>query len=627
MKLNAKFGLSIGTFIAVSAALSLYLIFSFAQVIELRNYQIQTSNTINEWFRLRITLTDMFTVSLDTETAEADWNARIEAFDGEFSVVTKSPVRKSLGKETNAEIAKAENMYALISKSFPPLGEEIGNIAKAEIPPLAKNLLKSSGLSALYYGSAESGSILLFYKRLSDTITKMNIYSDPFQEILATTSELLEADVASRVYRVTAQSFILLAIISALIFFAITRITARITKRLKTITSATGKLAMKEFPEQLRDASRDEIGELSANLNESVSILNGFMNGVKSAATEATSMSESIDASAEDVMTATTQISTNLGSMEKQFDNIKTTVESATNALETMSAFLVNFMTDLSRQNSSVTESSASIAEMNRSITLISRESREKAESITALKDIATEGEQKIETTESILVGVTEKLDDVYSFIAIINSIAEQTSILSMNAAIESAHAGEAGKGFAVVADEIQKLAESTAENAQLIGTTLTEIITNVQEARDASQAATRAFNDTTGAIDGLSSTLKDIVAEIISVEDKSGTLAERSEEVSRSTTELSTKTDKLDSLRQTVIREIGEMERVFAESRSGITEINVGTEDILTRIMRIHDLSTQSRKKMEGLRAMLSEFKARADEAEPDAEELTEEV
>lgn len=627
MKLNAKFGFSIGSFIVVSAALSIYLIFSFTQAIELRNYQIQTSNTINEWFRLRISLTDMFTVSLDTETAASDWNNRVSAFNDNFLAITKSPVRKSLSEETNGEIAKAEKMYALISKSFPQLTEEIGNIEKAEIPPLTKRLLKSSGLSSVYHESGDSNSVLLFYMRLSSAITKLNIYSDPFQEILDNTSGLLEADVTSRIYRVTAQSFILLAIISALIFFAITRITARITKRLKTITAATGKLATKEFPDAMNDANRDEIGELSENLNESVAILNDFMNGVKSAATEATSLSESIDASAEDVMSATTQISSNLGSMDRQFDNIKTTVESATNALEAMSAFLVNFMTDLSKQNSTITESSASIAEMDRSITLITRKSREKAESITELKDIAAEGEQKIESTESLLVGVTEKLDDVYSFIAIINSIAEQTNILSMNASIESAHAGEAGKGFAVVADEIQKLAESTAENAQLIGTTLTEIITNVQEARNASQIATRAFNDTTNAIDGLSGTLNEIVSAIVSVETKSGTLAERSAEVSKSTTDLSAKTDKLDSLRQTVIREIGEMERVFTESRTGITEINVGTEDILTRIMRIHELSTQSRKKMESLHATLGEFKTRANENEPEAEELIQEI
>jgi methyl-accepting chemotaxis protein len=267
-------------------------------------------------------------------------------------------------------------------------------------------------------------------------------------------------------------------------------------------------------------------------------------------------------------------------------------------------------MTDITHQSDSITESTGSITEMNRSIALISRMGKEKAKLVTEIKETAADGEQKIINTEALLIGVTTELDNVYGFIEMINSIAEQTSILSMNAAIESAHAGEAGKGFAVVADEIQKLAESTTENAQLINTTLTDIISNVQEARNSSQIATKAFTDTTVVIEELISTLNEIVTAITSVDDRSSLIAEKSTDIASSTKELTSKTTKLDNLRKTVITEIQQMETIFSESSGGIAEINTGTEDILSKIMEIHDLSTKSKDKMDNLHALLGEFK-----------------
>ena len=89
-----------------------------------------------------------------------------------------------------------------------------------------------------------------------------------------------------------------------------------------------------------------------------------------------------------------------------------------------------------------------------------------------------------------------------------INMISDQTNMLSMNAAIESAHAGAAGKGFAVVAEEIRKLADSTRENASSIQSVLIAITKAINEALKASETSSRTFGSLTAAIAGFGENL-----------------------------------------------------------------------------------------------------------------------
>ena len=91
-----------------------------------------------------------------------------------------------------------------------------------------------------------------------------------------------------------------------------------------------------------------------------------------------------------------------------------------------------------------------------------------------------TESKNALASTQARISYTEKNITSISEIATMIEDIAEQIKMLSMNAAIEAAHAGESGKGFAVVATEMSKLATATSENSKNISTTVKELIKDI---------------------------------------------------------------------------------------------------------------------------------------------------
>ncbi|WP_230079469.1 methyl-accepting chemotaxis protein [Vibrio cholerae] len=107
---------------------------------------------------------------------------------------------------------------------------------------------------------------------------------------------------------------------------------------------------------------------------------------------------------------------------------------------------------------------------------------------------LASEISETVLTTNQVIQRLSDQAKEISSMVNIIRSVAEQTNLLALNAAIEAARAGEAGRGFAVVADEVRSLASRTSSATD-------EISSVVAGSLEVTSQVMQAIN----AIDGLS--------------------------------------------------------------------------------------------------------------------------
>ena len=420
---------------------------------------------------------------------------------------------------------------------------------------------------------------------------------------------LINVGIREQVMETAVTSLIILALTVLLLILCckitLIRPISHAVSMLKEISEGEGDLT-----KELKVSSDDEVGKMAHYFNMTLERIRGLVISIRAQAVSLSDLSTELAGNMTETAEAVNRIAMNTQNIKSRVISQSASVTQTNATMEQVTVNINKLNGHVEKQANAVSQSSAAIEEMIANIQSVTNTLTRNAENVRALEEASEVGRTGLGEVATDIQEISRESESLLEINSVMENIASQTNLLSMNAAIEAAHAGEAGRGFAVVADEIRKLAESSGEQSKTISDVLRKIKNSIDKIMRSTDNVLHKFE----AIDDRVKTVAEQEGSILNAMEEQG---HGSKQVLLSIGQVSEITEQVkDGSRQMlegsreVIHESKSLERVTQEISGGMGDMATGTDQINLAVSRINDLSGRNREAIRALLLEVSRFK-----------------